>query len=182
MIATQTVHHCPIQCLAYVMAGSTTVWGHNFCFPYHNVLPLCCGPGAHHFHNLGHGGPPHNGVVHQQHALAVKHSRHGIQLPPNTQLPHPAPKHASPFIPSPTSPIHICTLPPCFNTCCLSYPHKIMCCFRTHALCARTRPWFCWKCLKCLRWMACTLVETWEGMLTWEMSALRVIGLAFGRA
>jgi len=45
---------------------------------------------AHHLYNLAHRGAPHNGVVHQQHLLSLKHCRHGIQLPPHTHLPRAA--------------------------------------------------------------------------------------------
>lgn len=42
---------------------------------------------ADHIHDLAHGGAPHDGVVHQQHGLALEHRRHRVQLPPHAQLP-----------------------------------------------------------------------------------------------
>lgn len=41
---------------------------------------------AHHIDNLRHRGPAHDGVVHQQHRLAGKHRRHGVELALDAQL------------------------------------------------------------------------------------------------
>mmetsp|Transcript_9878 Transcript_9878/g.35202 ORF Transcript_9878/g.35202 Transcript_9878/m.35202 type:complete len:587 (-) Transcript_9878:80-1840(-) len=46
------------------------------------------GPGSpDHLDNLGHGGSPDDGVVHQQDLLALEDRGHGVQLPPHAQLP-----------------------------------------------------------------------------------------------
>lgn len=45
---------------------------------------------TYHIHDLGHGGPPNNGVVYQEHILALEDCWHRIQLSPDAQLPSPA--------------------------------------------------------------------------------------------
>jgi hypothetical protein len=44
----------------------------------------------HHVHDLAHGGAPHDGVVDQQHVLALEHRRHRVELPPHAHLAQPA--------------------------------------------------------------------------------------------
>ncbi len=44
---------------------------------------------SHHVHNLSHGGPAHDGIVHQKDILAGEHSRHGIELALHAELASP---------------------------------------------------------------------------------------------